>query len=279
MFACPKCQTPVAEKGCAACGFEPTRVGSLPVFYTDSPVSKQYQEIGRFYDELYGKYAEPWNQLANRGAEFNAYVASLVARDNPKRVIEIGCGEGYLLKEMTAPERAGIEISLRAAQLAAGRSGAQLCVGCAEELPFVTGYFDCAVSIGVMTHFVDDVAATRQIHRVLGLGGLYVLGIFLRPSLLERVTAKCAEFKRRRPSLGSLIRWMLRKGRRAVKPAEDNSLERKDKQPVERFYTHTEFRSVLETCGFETREVITKRNRPDSPLAGLHFRLYILQKH
>ena len=278
MFACPNCHSPLSARACAACGFEAAVEGSVHSFYSESPIARKYREIGRFYDELYDNCLDSWNQLAGRGPEFNAWIASLVARYRPRRILEIGCGEGFLLRELVAPQRAGIEISRRAAELAAARSGAQVCIGCTEELPFVTAFFDCAVSIGVMTHFLDDMVATRQIFRVLRPGGFYLLGVFLRPSILDRAVVKCAEFRRRRPSIRQFGRWLLRKGAQAVGRSRDSAGVRSDRQPVERLYTRASLRLVLEQCGFDVREVITKRSHPESPLAGPHFRIYILRK-
>lgn len=247
-------------------------------FYTESPIAARYGEIAGFYDTLYKACEDSWSQLAGRGRDFHRWVADLVAKCEPQRVLEIGCGEGYLLAELASPERAGIEISRRAAEAAAARSGAEVSLGCAEELPYATEYFDCAISIGVMTHFLDDLRATKQIARVLKPGGYYILGIFLRPSLRERAATKIAEFALQPGATRQWLRWLGRKLRLAFGFRRLKTRTRTDWQPVERMYTEPGLCRVLTQSGFAVRQVFTKRTHPDSPLAGAHFRVYLLQK-
>ena len=159
MYACPQCKSDLRTSKCAHCGFEIRFNGDIPIFFTESDVSKIYENIGAFYDNFYGKIDDAWNRLAARGPEFNRYVAALVQKGQPQRYLDVGCGEGYLLAAIEAPEKSGME-----------------------------------------------------------------------------------------------------------------------SQPIERLYTPEKVRRIFENVGFMISELITKRKCPDAPLAGHHFRIYVLHK-
>ncbi|MCD4670343.1 MAG: class I SAM-dependent methyltransferase [Actinomycetia bacterium] len=252
--------------------------GDFPAFFTDSAVSESYKEIGAFYDDFYGKMDDTWNQIASRGPEFVRFIASLVAKTCPTRYLDIGCGEGYQLAAITAPEKHGLDISCKALKVAARHSGANLGLAFAEQLPFSTGYFDAITSIGVMTHFVDDLAATREIHRVLNQAGRYIVGLFLRPAFTERIMAKISEFLYPHPTPVVFINCLKNKISSYLKGARKCDRIRKDYQPVERYYTQKSVEQLFDKAGFVVLELITKRRYPEAPLAGHHFRIYVLQK-
>lgn len=279
MYICPLCKSNLQTEKCTKCTFKIRLNGDLPVFFTNSTISERYKEIGAFYDDLYGKMDNTWNQIASRGPEFVGFIASLVAETRPTRYLDIGCGEGYQLAAITAPEKHGLDISCKALEVAARHAGANLCIGFAERLPFPTEYFDTITSIGVMTHFIDDLAATREINRVLNPSGRYIVGLFLRPLFTERLMTKLSEFLYPYPKPAVLINWLKNKILSYLKRSRKYAGRRKDYQPVERYYSRKGVEQLFEMAGFTISRLITKRKNPEAPLAGHHFRIYVLQKN
>ena len=75
-----------------------------------------------------------------------------IATDAPLNLLDIGCGEGYYLSEVSkqfeSPHLAGIDISKSGIRLAAKRKfGSQLAVASAFDLPFFNHTFNIALSI------------------------------------------------------------------------------------------------------------------------------------
>jgi ubiquinone/menaquinone biosynthesis C-methylase UbiE len=278
IYICPKCKSDLESNKCTECDFTIRWNDSTPVFFTGSALSKRYEEIGTFYDELYGDMDNVWSNLASRGHQFDQFISSLVVADPPTRFLDIGCGEGFLLAAITAAEKFGMDISYNALRAASLRAGGNLCIGFSEEMPYQSAYFDAITSIGVMTHFIDDFTATSEIYRVLRPGGCYVVGIFIPPSFSERIAGKVPEFVYPRPKPIAFLRWLTRKGLQAVSARRQAKEECKERQPVERYYTSKQVERIFERVGFAISKVITKRNTPDAPLSGHHFRIYILHK-
>jgi ubiquinone/menaquinone biosynthesis C-methylase UbiE len=214
-----------------------------------------------------------------RDARFIAYVSSLVQRTRPTRYLDLGCGQGFLLGSVSAPEKFGIDISRMAVEQARRRVDAELAQGIAEELPFPAGYFDVVTAIGVMEHFIDSRAATREISRVLREGGSYIVWLSVEAPLLEKFLTKLAEFIYPQFRPLSVLRWslacfgrLLRK--RTAKRASRDPIG----QPVRNRHTVSGAMRIFEHSGFKLRSLITKRNTPDAPLQGHHFRIYVLEK-
>jgi SAM-dependent methyltransferase len=92
-----------------------------------------------------------------------------------KDVIDIGCGQGALVRELAAAgaRPIGIEISeeqLATARARDGASGARYLVGRAESLPLDDASVDLAVFMRTL-HHVPPAPALREAHRVLRPGG------------------------------------------------------------------------------------------------------------
>jgi len=278
MYACPNCKSDLVAYRCVDCGFEALLIDGLPVFFTGSTISNRYKEIGEFYDNLYGAVENVWQQVGGRGPEFLNFVGSLVAQKNPARCLDIGCGEGFLLAALNAPEKYGLDISRQALKAATGRTEADLCLGFGEQLPYPNEHFDAVTSIGVMTHLIDDLAATREIHRVLCPAGRYIVGIYLKPSLAETIAAKLLEYIYPRPRPFDLFQWAISRAVRSIKPEVESQDPPGGPQPIRRFYTSKQLEAVLKKSGFVVEELITKIKRPSAPLPGQHFRIYILRK-
>jgi SAM-dependent methyltransferase len=134
--------------------------------------------------------AHQYQRLAaaeDSGWWFRALHANLLAalpagKDAPKRLLDAGCGTGGLLARLARalPGAAlfGIELDREAAALARRKSGAAVCRGTVDLLPFGEGAFDAVLSADVLCHRgVDAERALKQFRRCLKRGGLVVLNL------------------------------------------------------------------------------------------------------
>ena len=97
------------------------------------------------------------------------------------RLVDVGCGIGDNLRIFVTSglELHGIEYSEVSARHAAKLLGAHADVrtGSATALPYPDASFDAAICIEVLEHVGDDVAAIKEISRVLKPDGLLVMSV------------------------------------------------------------------------------------------------------
>ena len=91
-----------------------------------------------------------------------------VAEAQPRRILEVGCGEGELaermLNELDA-EVVAVDQSARMVEITRGR-GVDARVGDVQDLPFADGEFDVAVAAWVLFHVPDVDRALSELARV-----------------------------------------------------------------------------------------------------------------
>lgn len=279
MYVCPICKGNLDGVHCVRCAMEIKWDDGIPVFFTSSAISNRYREVGLFYDNLYQTGKNVWKDQAGRGPEFIHYMASLVGSYGPERFLDVGCGEGFLLGAVSVSEKFGIEISSEAIKSAQVRATAKFCRGCVEELPYPNNYFDVVTAIGIMEHLLDEKSATKEIHRVLRMGGLYIPLLYMATPMTERIMIKVSKFLYPSFRPVSLVLWALKRCSKWMnKQVVSNDFEDKVIQPVQVHYTARRLKKLFKSTGFEIMRLITKRNSPDAPLAGHDFRIYILKK-
>jgi ubiquinone/menaquinone biosynthesis C-methylase UbiE len=169
------------------------------------------------FDERSAGYEQGWlGRLHHEIADRTAEVALAVA-PSPARILDVGCGTGYLLRLLArrcpeAAELAGVDpapgmIKVAAAPGAPGAPGApagderlKFSAGVAEQLPYRDGSFDLVVSATSFDHWSDQLTGLRECHRVLVPGGHLVLvdqfSSWLVPTLILSRSGK-ARTKRR----------------------------------------------------------------------------------
>lgn len=94
-------------------------------------------------------------------------------------VIDVGCGTGAVLNRLRSGGHApvlGTDLSPIAAREAHGR-GLSVARSVAEQLPFPAACAAAVVSLDVIEHLDDDVAALREYHRVIRADGLVVIAV------------------------------------------------------------------------------------------------------
>jgi ubiquinone/menaquinone biosynthesis C-methylase UbiE len=167
----------------------------------------RYRDVAAF-DERATGYDQGWlgrlhHDIAGQTAEI-----ALTATAAPERVLDVGCGSGYLLRLLAsrcagATELAGVDPApgmIKVAAASAADQRLRFSVGVAEHLPFRDGSFDLVVSVTSFDHWSDQQAGLAECHRVLVPGGHLVLvdqfSGWLVPTLLFSRSGK-ARTKRR----------------------------------------------------------------------------------
>lgn len=97
-------------------------------------------------------------------------------------LLDLGCGPGVLLRALAActagVNAAGLDAGMeRLLQARAAPTAAPLLCSDALRLPFRDAAFDRVLAAEVLEHLPDDVAALRELHRVLAPGGLLALSV------------------------------------------------------------------------------------------------------
>lgn len=121
---------------------------------------------------------------------------ALACQRAPRRVLDVGCGTGYLLRRLAAqvPDAGarfvGVDLAPRMLQVAAGRAGdprLRFARAAAERLPAAGATFDLVVTTTSFDHWADQGAGLAECARVLAPGGTLVLtdlfSALLRPTL------------------------------------------------------------------------------------------------
>ncbi len=148
------------------------------------------------FDQRAPGYESGWlgrlhHDIANRAADL-----ALACSPAPRRVLDVGCGTGYLLRELAirvpdAEELAGLDAApamIEAARSAAMDDRLSFRTGVAERLPYPAAAFDLVVSTTSFDHWADQRAGLTECGRVLAPGGHFVLAdqfsAWLLPALL-----------------------------------------------------------------------------------------------
>jgi SAM-dependent methyltransferase len=265
IYVCPNCKAPLDKLSCRPCGQQYAESNGFPVLLPGGEEFSAAPEIVEAYDSIYTHHSNVWENQG-RSPEFIGYFSALLRKYPARRLLEVGCGEGLLLAALTAEEKYGTELSVQALVKTRARTQAQLCLALGEKLPYEDGAFDTVTSVGVMEHFIDDRAATREMRRVLRDEGRYVVLIHVRLSSWQSLQQKISEYVFPSPHPLRLARWLVGKFYRPIH------------QPVQNNYTVASARACLEDCGFVVEQVINKQTLPSVPLIGPHVVIFVCRK-
>lgn len=94
------------------------------------------------------------------------------------RVLDAGCGSGRNMIELSdLGTVTGIELSETSVALARQRDAGEIVAGSVLEMPFPDDSFDLAVSLDVIEHLDDDLAALRELRRTVAPGGALLVTV------------------------------------------------------------------------------------------------------
>jgi SAM-dependent methyltransferase len=132
-------------------------------------------------DTYWTKSVDPDGKERDRFAERDQYLENIgpelefIAGLTPGRVLDIGCGPGWLLSAIDpAWEKHGVELSAAAAEHATQYG--EIFVGPFESADYAPGSFDLIVMYHVIEHLPDPVDAVQRACALLRDGGRLVLG-------------------------------------------------------------------------------------------------------
>ncbi len=203
---------------------------------TDGVGRVNYEEIAPTYDQRY--VANPLPQVA-------ATLRPLAQDLDPARILEVGCGTGRWLAELTQAGRRIFGLDLSPAMLSQARSqlkpAPDLACGRALRLPFPDRTFDLIYCVNALHHFGGPRAFVGEARRLLRSGGaLAVVGMDPRRSrdtwyLYRYFRGTYAADRRRFPTPGELVDWMAAEG-----------FERVEWRPAERIFGPLVGRDIFE---------------------------------
>jgi len=266
MYFCPDCKAPLDNLKCPSCHVQFDRKDGFPVLFSCQPQFSSSTSMGSVYDDIYAHHASVWEDQG-RTPEFIDFFSNLLGTFSESRILEVGCGEGFLLSRIRAAEKFAIDLSAEALRNAGGRAKADFCLAMAERLPFAGEYFDLVTSVGVMEHFLDDREATSEIFRVLRPGGHYVALLHVHLSVAERIQQKTAEYLYPRFRTVGFAKWILSK---IIHPIS---------QPIQRPYTRQSAQHCLESSGFAIEQIISTRTQSNVPFIGPHVLAFVARKN
>ena len=153
------------------------------------------RDVAAFGERAQG-YDEGWrgrmhHQIADRTVDL-----ALTCVPAPRRILDVGCGTGYLLGRLAAraPQAevlAGIDAApamIEVARAAAADDRTRFVMGTAEQLPWPTETFDLVVSTTSFDHWADQRTGLAECVRVLAPDGFLLLtdlfSALLLPTLL-----------------------------------------------------------------------------------------------
>jgi 2-polyprenyl-3-methyl-5-hydroxy-6-metoxy-1,4-benzoquinol methylase len=149
---------------------------------TPKPVGfSKYDVIGAYH----------WDECDRGTNRFNPplkarYEAVARRLDRSKRILDVGCGDGYLMALATSSGKVvhGIEAERSgarfAAQKLAGMPGCHVVQASCYALPYPDGYFDAVTLTDVIEHLEHPELCLREIRRVLSPEGLILVTTPLR---------------------------------------------------------------------------------------------------
>jgi 2-polyprenyl-6-hydroxyphenyl methylase / 3-demethylubiquinone-9 3-methyltransferase len=128
----------------------------------------------------------------------NPWIADMIARElgpGPARVLDLGCGAGFLANDLAARGLAvtGLDDTTENLAIAAAydRTGTVAYVrGDARALPFADGSFDVVCAMDLLEHVEEPAHVVAEAARVLAPGGLFFFHTFNRTRRADLVVIK-----------------------------------------------------------------------------------------
>ena len=97
---------------------------------------------------------------------------------SPARILDAGCGSGRNMVDLARHGSVtGVELSETSVRLARERDVGEVVEGSVLEMPFAAESFDLAASLDVLEHLDDDLAALRELRRVVSPQGALLITV------------------------------------------------------------------------------------------------------
>ena len=128
------------------------------------------------YESTYDFYNKPLMRVFDdtRYRSYADWVASFLVGSGARRVLEVGCGEGWVLQLLQDAYPSirfqGLEPSAAAVRRA-NAAGLDVSNGTAESNDLPAARFDFVYCINVLEHVADPIGFVKSLSRLLGSGG------------------------------------------------------------------------------------------------------------
>jgi len=149
---------------------------------------KSEKEIKDFYEAE----AERWNffhQQEHR-ARFGAFLHFIKPYVNKCKLLDVGCGDGFLLSKIQGSEKYGIDISERRVKQAS-RFAKEVKQASIYHIPYPDKFFDVTISTEVLEHIPNIEKGIREISRVLKKDGVLLATVPYKSPLNFLVCPRC----------------------------------------------------------------------------------------
>jgi ubiquinone/menaquinone biosynthesis C-methylase UbiE len=141
-----------------------------------------YRDVSAF-DDRARSYDQGWRGRLHHAISDRTAALATSAVASPQRVLDVGCGTGYLLRVLAghypeARELAGIDAApnmIETAKRLTDDERLTFVTGVAEHLPYADASMDLVVSSTSFDHWSDQGAGLTECARVLRPGGHLVL--------------------------------------------------------------------------------------------------------
>ena len=183
---------------CPECGFEPQVLRGIPAFAPELAHAQEGYDPAHFSELAELESHNFWFRTRNR------LIVWALGRYFPgaARLLEVGCGTGFVLSGIAAAfpalEIAGSEVAAEGLEFAARRvPAARLIQMDARRIPF-RGEFDVAGAFDVIEHIEDDRAVLRALRDALTSGGGLLLTVPQHPFLWSEYDVHARHVRRYR---------------------------------------------------------------------------------
>lgn len=182
--------------------------------------------------DVYKWYNIRWaNEDASKLAPWH-YVTLRKLEDcnvSDKKILDVGCGIGRLLRNIICNIKVGIDPSSKALQIASKNDKGYCLCATAENLPFESENFDIVLFLEVVEHTSNPKMVLNEINRVLKKDGLLILSF---PNYVH-------------------ILWLFVRIASEIfnKPGWINL------QPIDRIFFYPQIREMLANSGFKVIEI------------------------
>jgi uncharacterized protein YbaR (Trm112 family) len=117
MYVCPDCKSKLEDWKCPSCSVQFSYAGGIPILLSRDLRLQSSAQIGAVYDDIYSTRTGVWLDQG-RTPEFITYFSKLLSKYSVGRILEIGCGEGFLISTIQADEKYALDVSLEALRIA-----------------------------------------------------------------------------------------------------------------------------------------------------------------
>ena len=165
------------------------------------------------FDVRAPRYERGWLGRLHHDIVTRSIELALLSEPHPRRILDVGCGTGYLLRVLAgrcpdAVEFAGVDPAASMVEMA--RSAADdpriaFAVGSAESLPYPDQRFDVVLSTTSFDHWGDQRAGLTECIRVLGENGRLIIADLFSPWLIPTLVGSRKDKARTKARANGLL--------------------------------------------------------------------------